>query len=240
VSDGFYVAMSAQLAMEARLEAIANNIANVNTTGYRASGIRFETTMAEVGGEQVAYTSRGETYIIRQQGPINYTGNSLDVAVDGEGWFALQTPSGMAYSRDGRFHLTDLGELVSTNGYPVLDIGGSPLTLDPTAGPVEIGENGAITQAGKQVGSIGVFLIPADAKLTRYDNSAVISDRTADPVEDPTANSVRQGYVEGSNVNPIVEMTRLIEASRAFEQATAALDQADQMSRQAVETLAPA
>jgi flagellar basal-body rod protein FlgF len=196
--------------------------------------------MAEVGGEQVAYTSRGETYIIRQQGPINYTGNSLDVAVDGEGWFALQTPSGMAYSRDGRFHLTDLGELVSTNGYPVLDIGGSPLTLDPTAGPVEIGENGAITQAGKQVGSIGVFLIPADAKLTRYDNSAVISDRTADPVEDPTANSVRQGYVEGSNVNPIVEMTRLIEASRAFEQATAALDQADQMSRQAVETLAPA
>jgi flagellar basal-body rod protein FlgF len=240
VSDGFYVAMSAQLAMEARLEAIANNIANVNTTGYRASGIRFETTMAEVGGEQVAYTSRGETYIIRQQGPINYTGNSLDVAVDGEGWFALQTPSGMAYSRDGRFHLTDLGELVSTNGYPVLDIGGSPLTLDPTAGPVEIGENGAITQAGKQVGSIGVFLIPADAKLTRYDNSAVISDRPADPVEDPTANSVRQGYVEGSNVNPIVEMTRLIEASRAFEQATAALDQADQMSRQAVETLAPA
>lgn len=240
MSDGFYVAMSAQLAMEARLEAIANNIANVNTSGYRASGIRFETTMAEVGGEQVAYTSRGETYIIRQQGPINYTGNSLDVAVDGEGWFALQTPSGMAYSRDGRFHLTDLGELESTNGYPVLDIGGSPLTLDPTAGPVEIGENGAITQAGKQVGSIGVFLIPADAKLTRYDNSAVISDRPADPVEDPTANSVRQGYVEGSNVNPIVEMTRLIEASRAFEQATAALDQADQMSRQAVETLAPA
>ncbi len=240
MSDGYYVAMSAQVTMEAQLEAIANNIANVNTAGYRASGVQFEATLAEVGDQQVAYSTLGDVYVIRQQGPISYTGNSLDAAVDGEGWFALQTPGGVAYTRDGRFHLTDLGDLQSVNGYPVLDIGGSPVTLDPSAGPVEIAESGAVGQGGKQVGSIGVFLIPADAKLARYDNSAVIPDKPADPVEDPTTNSVRQGYIEGSNVNPILEMTRLIEASRAFEQATAAIDQADQMSRDAVQTLSPA
>lgn len=225
--------------MEAQLEAIANNIANVNTAGYRASGVRFETALAEVGDQQVAYSSLGDVYVIRQQGQMGYTGNSLDVAVDGQGWFALQTPGGIAYTRDGRFHMTDLGDLQSVNGYPVLDVGDSPVTLDPSAGPVEISESGAVSQGGKQVSSIGVFLVPADAKLTRYDNSAVIPDKPAEPAEDPTTNSVRQGYVEGSNVNPILEMTRMIEASRAFEQATAALDQADQMSRDAVQTLSP-
>ncbi len=240
MSDAYYVAMSAQVTMEAQLEAIANNIANVNTAGYRASGVRFEATMAEVGDQQVAYSSLGDVYVIRQQGEMKYTGNSLDVAVDGQGWFALQTPGGVAYTRDGRFHLTDLGDLQSVNGYPVLDIGGSPVTLDPSAGPVEISESGAVSQGGKQVSSIGVFLIPPDAKLARYDNSSVIPNKPADPAEDPTTNGVRQGYVEGSNVNPILEMTRLISASRAFEQATTALDQADQMSRDAIQTLSPA
>ncbi len=161
------------------------------------------------------------------------------MAVDGEGWFALQTPKGIAYTRDGRFHMNDLGDLQSVNGYAVLDSGGSPITLDASGGPVQIGENGAVNQGGKRLGVIGLFTIPADATLTRHDNSGVISDKPADPVEDMTANSVRQGYIEGSNVNPIVEMTRLIEASRAFDQASTAIDQNDQISQEAIKTLAP-
>ncbi len=239
MSTGLYVAMSAQIAMEKRLEAIASNIANVNTAGFRAAGIRFAAQLSQVGGQEVAFSSPGETYVIRQQGPINYTGNSLDVAIDGDGWLGIGVPGGTAYTRDGRMHMTALGELQSVNGYPVLDVGGSPITLDPSAGPVQIGEDGTMSQAGKQVGRIGIFLIPSDATLKRHDNSAVITDKPVEPVEDPTTNSMRQGYIEGSNVNPVLEMTRLIDASRAFDQAAAAIDQSDAMTQEAVRTLAP-
>ena len=239
MSTGAYVAISAQLAMERRLEAIASNIANVNTAGYRAVGVSFSTELAQAGQNQVSFSSSGESYVERNQGPISHTGNSLDVAVDGDGWLGLETPTGTVYTRDGRFHMTSDGELQSVNGYSVLDTGGSPITLDAAGGPVTIAENGAISQAGKQLGVIGLFLIPPDAKLTRHDNSAVIPDKPPDPVEDMTANSVRQGYVEGSNVNPIVEMTRLIETSRAFDQATTAITQSDEVDQEAIKTLAP-
>lgn len=237
MSTAAYVAISAQIAMERRLEAIANNVANVNTAGYRAVALRFTTELQQAG--QVNFSSSGETYVVRDQGPISHTGNSLDVAVDGDGWFGLETPSGTVYTRDGQFHMTENGDLQSVNGYSVVDSGGSPITLDASGGPVTIGENGAISQGGKRLGVIGMFALPADATLTRHDNSAVISDKPPDPVEDMTANSIRQGYIEGSNVNPILEMTRLIEASRAFDQATAAIDTNDQVTDEAIKTLAP-
>jgi flagellar basal-body rod protein FlgF len=105
---------------------------------------------------------------------------------------------------------------------------------------VTISENGAISQGGKRLGAIGMFLIPPEANLKRYDNSAVIPDKPAKAVEDVTTNSVRQGYVEGSNVNPILEMTRLIEVSRAFDQAATAIDDSDNLSQEAIRTLSPA
>ena len=232
-----YVAVSAQRAMEARLESIASNIANVNTPGFRAAGVRFEAEIRRVGQDQVAYASSGESYVNRKQGPITYTGNTLDVAIQGDGWFGFNTPQGTVYSRDGRFHMNANGDLLSAAGYAVTDPGGSPIVLDPAGGPVQIGENGTISQAGQQLGSIGLFTIPADAKLRRHDNSAIVPDKPAEPVEDMTADGMRQGYLEGSNVNPVVEMTRLIEASRAFDQATAAANQDDETIQEAIRTL---
>jgi flagellar basal-body rod protein FlgF len=240
MSTDLYVAASSQIAMNKRMEAIANNIANMNTAGYRAAGVKFQAAMSHVGDEQVAYASPGSVYILREAGPVSYTGNSLDVAIDGDGWLALKSPQGTIYTRDGRMHMTDRGELQSVNGYPVLDPGGSPITLDPSAGPVMIGESGGISQGGTQVGAVGLFLIANDAHLTRFDNSAVIPDKPAKAVEDVTTNSVRQGYVEGSNVNPILEMTRLIEVSRAFDQAATAIDDSDNLSQEAIRTLSPA
>ena len=239
MSTDLYVAASAQIAINRRMEAIANNIANVNTAGYRAAGVKFEQALSTVGDQQVAYASQGTVYVMRDPGSVSYTGNSLDVAVDGDGWLGLKTPDGIVYTRDGRMHMTDLGELRSVADYPVLDAGGAPISLDPSAGPVTIGENGGISQAGKQVGAIGMFLIPPDAGLTRYDNSGVIPDKPVEAVADLTTNSMRQGYVEGSNVNPILEMTKLIEVSRAFDQAATAIDQSDSRSQEAIRTLSP-
>jgi flagellar basal-body rod protein FlgF len=100
--------------MERRLEAVASNIANLNTAGYRAVGVRFSTELKQVGQDQISFASPGETYVIRNQGPMTHTGNSLDAAVDGDGWFALDTPDGTVYTRDGRFHLTANGPAPST------------------------------------------------------------------------------------------------------------------------------
>ena len=239
MSTDLHVAASAQVAINKRMEAIANNIANMNTSGFRATGVKFSQALETVGDSEVSFASAGTTYITRDSGPIAYTGNSLDVAIDGDSWLGLETPAGTVYTRDGRMHLTDLGELRSVNDYAVLDPGGAPITVNPAGGPVTITESGGIMQGGRQIGAIGMFKIPADAGLTRYDNSAVIPDKPVEAVVDLTTNSIRQGYVEGSNVNPIIEMTRMIEVSRAFDQAASAIDESDQRDQEAIRTLAP-
>jgi flagellar basal-body rod protein FlgF len=239
MSSDLAVAVSAQIAMRTRMETTAQNIANINTAGYRGAGVKFEAVLAKAGDTPVAYSSAGETYITRKTGQISHTGNTLDVAIDGDGWFGLSSPDGVVYTRDGRFHMTDLGELQSVLGYPVVDVGGSPIVIDPSAGPVKISESGTISQAGRQLGALGLFLIPADAKLSRYDNSAVISSKLVEPVEDRTTSSVRQGYIEGSNINPILEITKLIELSRSFEGAETAMRNTDDAAREAIRTLAP-
>jgi flagellar basal-body rod protein FlgF len=239
MSTDLAVAVSAQIAMRTRMETTAQNIANINTAGYRGAGVKFEAVLAKAGETSVAYSSPGDTYITLQNGQISRTGNDLDVAIDGDGWFGLSSPHGPVYTRDGRFHMTDLGELQSVNGYPVVDIGGSPIVIDPSAGPVKISESGTITQAGRPLGALGLFLMPADTKLSRYDNSAVVSSKPVEPVEDRTASSVRQGYLEGSNVNPILEITKLIELSRSFEGAEKAMQNSDDAVKEAIRTLAP-
>lgn len=239
MSTDLYVSLSGQVALEKRLNAIANNVANMNTAGYRAEGVKFSSALQAVGGDSVAYASTGESYISRRAGSLTETGNSLDVAIDGDGWFSFDAGGTTVYSRDGRFHMTDLGELRTVMDYAVLDAGGSPIVLDPAGGPVNIAEDGAIAQGGKQIGAIGLFLIPAGSHLNRFDNSGVTTGARVEPAQDMTVNGMRQGYVEGSNVNPIMEMTRLIEVSRAFDQAIAAAQQSDSTSQEAIRTLAP-
>ncbi|KAB2875234.1 MAG: flagellar basal-body rod protein FlgF [Bauldia sp.] len=239
MSTDLYVALSAQVALEKRMNTIANNVANMNTAGFRAEGVKFETVLEMTNGDPVAFASGGESYISRRTGPLIPTGNNLDAAIEGEGWFSFQAGDQTVYSRDGRFHLTDLGELRTVMNYPVLDPGGSPIVVDPAGGPVEIGEDGGITQGGRRVSAIGLFLIPEDARLARHDNSAVTTSAPVEPVEDMTVNSIRQGYVEGANVNPILEMTRLIEVARAFDEAVAAIQQSDAVTQEAIRTLGP-
>jgi flagellar basal-body rod protein FlgF len=233
-----YVGLSAQIALERRMEAIARNVANLGTAGYRAEGIKFESLLSDVIGEEpVAYAAVDETYISRQAGPLSQTGNPLDVAVQGEAWFAIQTPEGIVYTRDGRMKMLETGELVSLNEHPVLDVGGAPLLLDPIGGPPQIARDGMITQGGVEIGAIGLFAIDQQARLTRSENSGVVPDRPAVAVLDFDANGVAQGFVEGANVNPVLELTKLIMVSRSFDSASAAVAESDRSLEEAIKTL---
>lgn len=239
MSNGLYVALSAQMATEKRLTTIANNVANMNTPGYRAEEIKFESIMSENGAKDVAFSSTGESYTSRKAGSVTYTNSPNDVAIEGPAWLAIQTPAGVAYTRDGRLHVTAEGRVVTVNNYSVLDQGGTAVLVNPDQGPLKIGTDGTITQGTNQVGTIGMFDISPMAKLTRYDNAAVIPDRPATAVVDYNSNVMRQGYVEGSNVDPIMEMTRLITVQRAFESAASAISEQETTSVDSIRALGP-
>ena len=237
MQSNLYVALSAQVALNRRLEQIAHNVANANTAGFRADGVKFDALVARRANADVAYASEGTIYIERTSGPVSRTGNPLDLAVSGNGWFAIAAPGGTAHTRDGRFQMTESGALRTVAGYPVLDAGNTPLLLDPTGGPVEVAHDGMISQGGRQVGAVGVFAIDDDATLARVDNSAVRPDKPATALLDFSSSGVLQGFVEGSNVNPVSEMTRLIAVQRAFENVSASLDMADTTLQDAIKSL---
>jgi flagellar basal-body rod protein FlgF len=239
MSSGLYVAISGQVALERRLASIANNVANANTAGFRAEEIKFDSIFAAAAGSNgsVAYVSPGDIFISRKAGPVNHTGNPLDVAVQGDAWLAIATPDGTAYTRDGRMHMAASGELQSAEGYSVLDPGGSPILIDSSAGDVRIGDDGTITQNGKPIGALGLFSIAENSRLERGRNASVIPSQPAQPVEDLTNNGVRQGYLEGANVNPVVEMSRLIEVTRAFDNACQAMTQTETAQQDAIHLL---
>lgn len=237
MQTGLYVALSAQLALQKRLDTVAGNIANSSTAGFRAEEVKFESLVTQAGADQVAFTSTGDTYLSRKVGELVETGNQFDVAVRGQGWMAIATPSGTAYTRDGRMRMLETGDLQTLNGLPVLDAGGAPILLDPTAGPPKIASDGMITQGRRQIAAIGLFRIDESAKLLRVDNSAVIPDKPAEAILDFTTEGVTQGFVERANVNPVLEMARLIQITRAFESVAAVLNESDASLDSAVKTL---
>lgn len=222
-----YINLSGQLALQRRLETVANNVANSTTPGYRAEEVRFESLLSDDGQNPIAFVTRGDTYLSRASGGLNRTGNPLDVAVDGNAWLGIQTAGGVAYTRDGRLTLSPTGELQSTSGSAILDPGGAPVLVDPSKGALTIGRDGRIMQGDKQVASLGLFTIPDTAKLTRGQNSSVVPDVAAAPVVDFAHTGVVQGFVENSNVNPIKEMTHLIAVQRAFDAVSTTISSVD-------------
>ncbi|MBB4199379.1 flagellar basal-body rod protein FlgF [Rhodoblastus sphagnicola] len=237
MQSGLYVALSGQAALLKRLDTVAQNIANVNTAGYRSEEISFSTLLSRAGSTSVAFAVPGDSYISRKTGDISRTGDPLDLAVRGDGYFAIKTPDGVAYTRDGRLHMDANGSLLTVNNYPILDAGGSAVLLDGSAGPPIIASDGMISQGGRQVGAIGLFQLDPNARLSRADNSAVKSDRPASPVLDFNSNGVLQGMVEGSNVNPILELTHMITIQRNFESANNAIQSTESNFNDAIKTL---
>ncbi|MDX2090691.1 MAG: flagellar basal-body rod protein FlgF, partial [Kofleriaceae bacterium] len=220
MQSGLYVALSGQIALQRRIDTIAHNVANVSTAGFRAEEIKFETLVSQVPLEPTAFSTLGETYLSRRSGEFTRTDNPFDVAVNGDAWMAFQGPAGTVYTRDGRMRITPTGDLQTLNGYPVLDVGGAPITLNANGGPPVIAHDGMITQGGTQVGAIGLFSIAEDAKLSRFENSGVVPDRPAEPALDFSRVGVSQGYIERANVNAVMEMTQLVMMSRSFDAVT--------------------
>lgn len=237
MESSLYVSLSGQLALQRRLDTIANNIANSSTAGFRAENVTFESIISRQQSGTVAYSSPGSNVFSMNSGPIVQTGNATDVAIQGDAFLGVATPSGTVYTRDGRMQLSSAGELMTMSGLPVLDGGGAPVQINPARGPIQIARNGAISQNGDKVATLGLFRTPPDTKFVRYEGAGLVPDKPAEPVVDFNGSGVIQGFIENSNVNPILEMTRLMSVQRTFEAISASIDKSDQKLSEAIRTL---
>lgn len=240
MQSGIYVSISSQMALERRLNTIADNMANVNTVGFRGTEVKFDQMLSDTRNDlnaKIAFVSQGNDYLSTDNGELDHTGNMLDFAIKGNAWFALDTPGGMVLTRDGRFTIKDTGELVSIQGYPVLDAGGAPIQLDRTAGEPKVGADGIMFQGNRQVASLGLYQADISKGFLRYNNSGVMPTDRPLPVVDRFNVGVAQGYLENSNVNAMREITQLIEVNRAFESISALTHDSESSLEEAIKTL---
>ncbi|MFB2566343.1 flagellar basal-body rod protein FlgF [Rhizobium sp. IMFF44] len=240
MQSGIYVALSSQMALERRLTTIADNLANVNTTGFRGTEVKFDQVLSNTQNKlnaKVAFVSQGNDYLSTDNGELQNTGNLFDFAVKGDAYFGMNTPAGLVLSRDGRFTMTESGALVSTRGFPVLDPGGAPIQLDPAGGPPSVASNGTITQNGRSMGQIGLYSADVSKGFLRYENSGILPTDTPQPVIDRSNIGIAQGYLENSNVNGMREMTNLIEVSRAFDNISTLTSSSEGTLTDAIKTL---
>ncbi len=239
MQHGIYVALSSQMALDRRLTTIADNVANVGTVGFRATGVKFEDVVSGLGDQSVAFASTGDTYLSTQSGAFRETGNPFDFAIRGDGWFGIQTPQGPVMTRDGRFTMLETGEIVTLEGYPVLDAGGAPVVVNPLDGPPQAGADGTLHQQGELVGALGIYEFQPGINFTRFGNSGIVPPTPPQPMVDRIDVGVVQGFVEDSNVNPILEITRLIQVQRAFDQVSALVRDSESALEQAISQLGP-
>jgi flagellar basal-body rod protein FlgF len=222
------VLLSDQMALQRSVDIVANNVANSSTAGFKREGIAFNTLLSNMnargGNQPIHFVVDKSTYRDASPGPLTSTGNPLDLAIQGSGYFQVQTPQGgTQYTRDGAFHTDNQGQIVTSTGNPVLSDAGQPITLPDEATNVSISGDGFITaQVGTgstraQLGKIGVVSFPDEQQVTPAGNGLFTTSQASTPV---TGNAIVQGAVEQSNVKPISEMTDLIRIQRAYEQAT--------------------
>ena len=237
MQTGLYVSLSSQLALDRRLTTLADNVANSTTVGFRATEVKFNQVVSDQKVADVAFVSEGNEFLSTRSGGLTETGGTLDFAIKGDAWFQVETPSGPTLTRDGRFTLTDAGELVTLNGYPVLDAGGAPIQLDGEAGPITLSADGQLNQSGRPVAALGLFSADLSGGFVRAGNSGIISNRAPEPIVDRVDAGVIQGYVEESNVNAIGEMTQLIQVTRAFESIASLMRDSEESLSEAVRVL---
>ena len=237
MQNGLYVALSSQIALEKRLNTIADNVANASTIGFRATGVKFEDVVSGINDKSLSFVTSGDTYISNTNGPLRETGNPFDFAIKGDAWFGIETPGGTVMTRDGRFTMTENGELLTIEGYPVLDAGGAPIQLDPRNGPPRASADGSLRQGDNLVGALGLFNFDPGPNFVRFGNSGIVPAGEPEPVVDRIDAGVVQGFLEESNVNPVLEITRLIMVQRAFENGAAMIRDTESSYDEAIKTL---
>jgi flagellar basal-body rod protein FlgF len=233
--DTAYVTLSRQSGLMNEMRLVANNIANANTTGYRQQGLVFSEFIRDMPNSPSLSMSRAEARNTSlQQGVLTETGGSFDFAIEGDGFFMVETPKGNRLTRAGSFTPNAEGDLVAADGSRVLDSNGSPVFIPPDAASIDVGSDGTLSVNGQLLGQIGVYWVDEPKDLVREGNTRFRSKGDVQAVDDPV---VLHRFLEGSNVNAIHQVTRLIEIQRAYELGQSFLETEDERVRGALKAL---
>lgn len=222
MDTSLYVNLSYQSSLTRRLELIANNIANVNTTGFKAERVMFDDVLVKGGGNRdIAFVIDRASYTDFNTGSITQTGNQLDVAVVGDGWLSVETADGVRYTRDGRFTISPDQELVAVDGSPVLDRNGGRIVIPQEAQTVDISQSGAISVMIQgeplpiDIAQLGIYNFDQPQQLTRQESGRFSTGEAPGLFE---TGQVQQFAIETANINPIKEIIKLMELSRSYTQ----------------------
>jgi flagellar basal-body rod protein FlgF len=229
-----YTALTRQSGLMREMQVVANNIANISTTGFRREGVVFEEYIT--GGKDGPSLSMatGEARVVDlSQAGLTQTGGAFDFAIQGDGFFQLETPDGPRLTRAGSFTPSAAGELVSNEGYRLLDAGGAAIFIPQDAGQVAVSQDGTVSAKGVPLARIGLW--QADDPLSLQHQAGTLFSANALVPADGA--KVMQGYLEESNVNPVLEIARMIEVQRAYELGQSFMDQEDKRMRGVVDTL---
>jgi len=230
-----YATLSRQSGLMREMQVVANNIANSATTGYRQEGLIFSEFVQSGPNQSSMSMSRANIRnTSMEQGALTKTGGTFDLAIEGDAYFKVETPSGERLTRAGAFSPNADGDLVTFDGYRVLDAGGSPVFVPGDAETINIAPDGTVSADGSPLGQIGLFK-PAEAHAMVREDGVMF--RVDGDIEETDQAQILQGFVEGSNVNPMSQMARMIEIQRAYEMGQSFLETEDQRIRNAIKNL---
>jgi flagellar basal-body rod protein FlgF len=250
MENALLIGLSRQTALERQMDIVANNIANVNTSGYKADNTLFEEYLNTPAHEdnfvssdrRVSFTQDRGTYRDMSQGAVEATNNPLDVAIDGTAFLAVQTPNGERYTRDGNLHINNQGQLVTGSGNPVLGANG-PIVLQQTDHDINIAPDGTVTvvegsgRTDSLRGALRLVSFPDAQKMLKEGFNLYTAGDGGAPQPD-TKSTVRQGFIEKSNVNSVTEMSKMMEVSRAYASIANLMNQQSELQKTAIQQLA--
>ncbi len=236
MDNASYTALTRQSGLLQEMRALANNIANSSTTGFRAEGVMFSEHIKALGpgADSLSMATAVVRDTVMIQGSLSQTGGTFDLAIEGDGFFLIETPNGQRLTRAGAFGPNENGDLVTPDGYQVLDAGGAPVFVPQGVGRIGISPDGTISAGGQPIGQIGL-VIPTDPNQMFREGGVMFEARGGfEPAPD---GRMLQGFLEDSNVNPVLQVSRMIEVQRAYELGQNFLDKEDERIRGVIEAI---
>ena len=247
MNSGLYAALTGNINAMKRLDVVSNNLANATTAGFKKDRLTFESVLksangaaqSPAGGDGIPVFSGDRFYTDFTPGPLQQTGNALDLALEGDGFFAVTTPQGEAYTRQGNFHMDNTGRLMSADGYPL-----NPEIIIPNnATKITVGSDGTVSaylpgeSTPTTVGTLQVVDFPKPYALQKIGSALFVPTDPQLKPQPVTETTISQGTIEGSNVSVMSEMVQLIEANRYFEACSKVVKSFDDMAAKAANDL---
>lgn len=223
-----YTTLTRQSGLMREMHIIANNIANAATTGYRQQQVLFSEYLSDLGSENLSMAHANIASTDFSPGVFSQTGNPFDLAIEGAGFFMLETDQGPVYTRNGNFTVSAENVLVAHDGAPVLDVAGAPVIIPVSGAEMAIGQDGTLSFDGQILGQIAVVEPQQGTDIIRQDGVRFLFDGDAQPAQNAR---LLQGNLEKSNSDPVAQMARMIDVQRAYEMAQNFIENEDKRIR---------